>query len=317
LYAVDPQIAYRTHDVDGNPSQWDIFVAGLTEQNAALAASVAINWDQDFLYIMVVEDRYAGMRILIDADNDGWFHGKDNYQLLGVDPSYRDPTSPHIILLAHIWDCSDEIIAARGSCMWDNEPDHPGGRLVRESDIARYARPYGSGFLLQLAIPRNTTTGMGLVSGEEIGLLVTFEDLGGRGNTYGRLWEEDAWVRFVLAPARDTTSPDSHVNGLPPITCSTPFVVSWSGTDTGMGLRSYDVQYRDGLTGQWMNWLRQTITTTATFAGQWGHEYYFRTRAWDKAWNVEAYPGGDGDTWTELTACGAARIDLPVILCRR
>lgn len=43
----------------------------------------------------------------------------------------------------------------------------------------------------------------------------------------------------------------------------------------------------------------QVTKTTATFTGQEGHTYYFRSRAQDNAGNWEAYPG-DGDASTTV-----------------
>jgi len=309
LYPTEMQIVKRIRALDGNPSGWDTLDAQLTDQNASLSVSVAANWDDNFLYLMVTEDRYAGIRIQIDADNDGWFHGKDNYEI-DVDPSYPNPTDPFIVSRAHLWDSSSAIIAAKGFPMWDDDPNYPGGRLVRESDIGRYARAYGSGFLVQIALPRNLATGMDLTAGSRIGLLLTFNYLDRKGDTYARLFEKNAWIRPVFVTVRDTTRPNSSVNPLPPVTWCTALAVNWSGTDVGSGLMYYDVQYRDGTNGQWVNWLTQTLTTAAAFSGQLGHTYYFRTRAWDMAGNVEAYPSGDGDTWTNIAACP---VYLPLI----
>jgi len=298
LYPTETQIVKRTHALNGNPSGWDILDTQLTEQNAALSVSVAANWDENFLYLMITEDRYAGIHIQIDADNDGWFHGKDNYEIL-VDPSYPNPNDPSVIGRAHVWDCSDAIISFNVVPMWDDDSDYPGGRLLRENDIGRYARAYGSGFLVQLAIPRNATTGMDLTAGNKIGLLLTFDYLDRNGDTFARLLEREAWIRPILVTARDIMPPNSSVNALPLISPST-FSVNWSGADAETGLMYYDVQYRIGNNGQWLNWLTQTTNTIATFTGQLTNIYYYRTRAWDMAGNVESYPGGNGDTYTTI-----------------
>ena len=43
-----------------------------------------------------------------------------------------------------------------------------------------------------------------------------------------------------------------------------------------------------------------TASTSATFSATPGHTYYFRSRARDKAYNVERWPSGDGDAYTTL-----------------
>ena len=60
------------------------------------------------------------------------------------------------------------------------------------------------------------------------------------------------------------------------------FIVSWSvpGTWTGPTPASYDVQFRDGLTGLWTDLLSSTPALSTTFTGgQDGHTYYFQVRA--------------------------------------
>ncbi|MCM8768195.1 MAG: 6-bladed beta-propeller [Candidatus Omnitrophica bacterium] len=99
----------------------------------------------------------------------------------------------------------------------------------------------------------------------------------------------------------DATIPSSSVNSLSPYTRTTSFEVSWSGSDPDSGIGSYDIQFRDGTEGVWKNWLVGTCQTEATFVGEDGHTYYFRSRARDKAGNREDYPDGY-DTFTQVDA---------------
>jgi len=96
----------------------------------------------------------------------------------------------------------------------------------------------------------------------------------------------------------DLDAPSSAVTALPIVTTDTTFPVSWSGSDARSGLRWYDVQFRDGERDAWGIWMAQTTLTTALFRGEPGHTYYFRVRAMDEVGNWEAYPPGDGDTYT-------------------
>lgn len=99
-------------------------------------------------------------------------------------------------------------------------------------------------------------------------------------------------------------SPPASGASSPPYTASGSFVVTWSGSDAGSGIASYDVQVRDGPAGVWTDWLLETAQTQASFEGADGHIYYFRCRARDQRGNEEPYPGGEGDTATlvDLTA---------------
>lgn len=86
-------------------------------------------------------------------------------------------------------------------------------------------------------------------------------------------------------------------NALSPRVADPSFTVSWQGTDQGgSGIDFYDIQVKDGAQGIWTDWLTNTALVQSTFSGQVGHTYYFQSHATDRAGNVEAYPGGDGDT---------------------
>lgn len=69
------------------------------------------------------------------------------------------------------------------------------------------------------------------------------------------------------------------------------FSVAWSGNDPvpGSGLAGFDVQVRDGYSGEWQIWQSNTRTTEATFEGVRGHTYFFRISARDLAGNRQAF----------------------------
>lgn len=98
------------------------------------------------------------------------------------------------------------------------------------------------------------------------------------------------WVDWETT---DVTPPTSSVT-TPMLADRPTFPVTWSGTDTQSGVRSYGLQVRDGLGGVWTPWLTATTQTTAMFNGELAHTYYFQSRATDWAGNVQAYPGGNG-----------------------
>ena len=115
-------------------------------------------------------------------------------------------------------------------------------------------------------------------------------------------WAFNQTSEIVSPLGIDRTSPASVVDDLPAEQNSTTFTVSWQGSDalSGIVANGFDVQYRDGQTGSWIDWLTNTDQTTATFTGENGHTYYLRSRARDVAGNVETYPEGDGDTQTTI-----------------
>jgi lysophospholipase L1-like esterase len=107
----------------------------------------------------------------------------------------------------------------------------------------------------------------------------------------------------------DTVPPSSSVVALPISTEGPAINLSWAGTDSGnsgstnlgTGIAVYDVQVRDGPTGSWTAWLTETPDVSRTYMGQYGHTYYFRSRARDRAGNWEAYDSDQGDTFTLVT----------------
>ncbi|NLE76081.1 MAG: SpoIID/LytB domain-containing protein, partial [Chloroflexi bacterium] len=122
-------------------------------------------------------------------------------------------------------------------------------------------------------------------------------------------------VRFRIADrgARQGTSPEYvvRVDRTPPQTSATAppasaqreFVVRWGGADNLSGLVDYSVQVREGPSGSWTTWIANSAATQATFQGEWGSTYYFRSRGRDVAGNVEPYPDApDGDASTYVGA---------------
>lgn len=124
--------------------------------------------------------------------------------------------------------------------------------------------------------------------------------------TYLRVQTQDmagnlsAWA-MLFTLKYDATVPDSSITSIETVTSGQVYRIHWDGTDAGSGLQSYDVQYRVGTGGAWMDWLTNTLTTTAEFGPTFpvalaaGETYYFQVRAGDQAGNLETYPGGDGD----------------------
>jgi uncharacterized repeat protein (TIGR01451 family) len=130
------------------------------------------------------------------------------------------------------------------------------------------------------------------------------------GHTYYFRCRARDWASNAELPH---ANPDAYttVEALPPIVSVEPLpayspglngiTVRWSGGHDpgGSGIRSYDVQYRDGATGPWTDWLSGVNYTASHFTDLMGHTYYFRVRATDNAGNVSAY-APDGDTHTTL-----------------
>jgi hypothetical protein len=88
----------------------------------------------------------------------------------------------------------------------------------------------------------------------------------------------------------DRTPPSSYAYS-DGYSLSPSFTVRWDGSDAISGIDTFDVQYRIGTSGSWENWVSvDAAQRSKVFPGVSGKVFYFRTRAKDKAGNVESYP---------------------------
>lgn len=108
---------------------------------------------------------------------------------------------------------------------------------------------------------------------------------------------------FTGSPPPPVSLADSRVNPLPNTQKTTTFTVSWSGTNAV----AYDIQYKDGATGNWRDWVTNTTQTSKQFTGQNEHTYYFRSRAKDQKGVWEEYSNVP-DTFTMISTSYGLRI---------
>lgn len=192
LYPLNPRVPKNTITIDAElESKWHFFTSHLQHVNTDFNASIYLSWDDEYLYIGLEIDNFAGIHIYVDANADGWYHGKDNYEI-SVDPSYENPL--FVVTSARIWDCSH---ATTPSIIPDwNES------IIAKEDIKRAARRSGSGYAVKLAIPRNAETGLVPREGVEIGLRFEFDYIGRDGKFRGTSFEQWSFVYIALDPAR-------------------------------------------------------------------------------------------------------------------
>jgi hypothetical protein len=100
----------------------------------------------------------------------------------------------------------------------------------------------------------------------------------------------------------DIEDPVSQVTSAAAPACSQAIRVSWSGSDPGSGIASYDVAVaEDG--GEFTLWQDDAVETSGTFYGEWGKSYAFRSTARDRAGNLEDLPATPDATAT-VEDCG-------------
>jgi hypothetical protein len=99
----------------------------------------------------------------------------------------------------------------------------------------------------------------------------------------------------------DKQTPVSQVLPLPVWSSNTELPVRWAGQDNpdGAGIASYDIQVRIAPNGDWQEWKTATNETNASYIGEDGYTYEFRSRARDAAGNVEEWPA-QADTYTTI-----------------
>ena len=86
----------------------------------------------------------------------------------------------------------------------------------------------------------------------------------------------------------DATAPTSTVVALLN-TVAPDFTVSWTGTDSGSGIESYDI-YVSADSSPFTLWLDDTTETNATYSGQPGGQYAFYSIARDNVGQAQAIP---------------------------
>jgi uncharacterized repeat protein (TIGR01451 family) len=85
---------------------------------------------------------------------------------------------------------------------------------------------------------------------------------------------------------KDCLPPVATIQSLPTFVTTSTFTVTWRGDDVWSGVVGYDVQYRAGFDGSWVNWITHTAVLSASFEGVHGQTYFFRARARDSAGNL-------------------------------
>ena len=173
------------------------------------------------------------------------------------------------------------------------------GAIDEESDIAGYYYAWDT------SATTSVDDGASWLDSSNNELTSTLDDGAGwyfhiRAVNGARMLAEDT-VHF--GPAKiDTVPPISRASAPSCAVLST--MVSWSGTDVGSGVASYDVQVREGSDGSWENWQSGTTEMSGIYTDSTGHTYQFRSLGRDVAGNVEAKSDATFDAQTWLTRYG-------------
>ncbi|MGQ9697541.1 MAG: hypothetical protein ACUVRO_06060 [Armatimonadota bacterium] len=149
LYSANPNRPRRTPKIDGRISsgEWPAFAVGRRRELDLRTFSA---WDDGHLYFAVDASRACVVRLDIDAANNGWFAGSDNYRIT-VTPPEEPGAAPTVDVAIFDW---DRFRTAPDMYVYWNRDK------VKASDLKVAASENSGRYVLELAIPRNETTGL-------------------------------------------------------------------------------------------------------------------------------------------------------------
>ncbi len=158
LYPAHPEIHF------GSP--WPDSVALFTREHTfarltdyRIHANVFAQWDSSYLKFAFETDRLAPIKLMVDADADGWFIGRDNL-LINLIPE-KD---------GHL-DCSVEVFNAAVADRW---PFHD-EKLAKQIDVKSELKIIDDRYFIEVRIPKQDYLGLKLAANEKIGVSIGFK----------------------------------------------------------------------------------------------------------------------------------------------
>ena len=130
------------------------------------------------------------------------------------------------------------------------------------------------------------------------------------------------WANWTETPITavtiDATLPQSALHVSAPRVRGNQVQVQWRGIDWGGAIAHYDIWSQTGTEGVWQRWQNDVTTTNATFTGEVGKVYAFRSQAKDQSGNLEPWQPAAQATvlfyTTQLTATVTDNRGYPVRL---
>jgi hypothetical protein len=157
-YAVNVKRRYATPVFDGvwQTGEWQD--AGGVKMPDGTPVRFAVQWDSRYLYVGMKSAKPVDLALDLDAANDGWFAGTDNYRV--VVPAAAGNPKPEVT----IWDWSVFDDKAENNPYLKQTKD-----LVKGDDLPAVSSANG-GYTLELAIPYDYRTALRLYAGKRIGV---------------------------------------------------------------------------------------------------------------------------------------------------
>ena len=175
---------------------------------------VYAKWNEKSFSLKLLLDNCCETKIYLDCCADGWFHGKDNYEIV-VDSEGK-------LIKAHVLDCTGE------KPLWDDSPEYKKPRLISEKDIeVKYSKK--NFYSIELKIKRNKKTGLVLHRGKEIGFRLEFV----KDNKWVSVFERYSFIKLKLVSAKTskkyTLAPAKYCYVPPPLIHAETIIEKFSG----------------------------------------------------------------------------------------
>ena len=196
IYAVNPKVAQRTPKLDGVVSDGE-YAPFARMDDQAYKCDVYLAWDKDNLYVAMKSDKAPETgRIYFDFGDNGWFMGKDNYDL-------RIAPGGSVKVGAEWHTNADKTFgAALHNCGVPGKWPFFDATGLKDGEV-RFAQSKENGYGFEIAIPKNPGNGVALTPGQKIGLLFAVGPVGGAGRPgeVGQLtlFEPHNLIAFELA----------------------------------------------------------------------------------------------------------------------
>ena len=149
---VDSNIFKRTPVIDGNitDGEWDTF--GSNESYVTYA-----DWDSENLYFAAKSAKPIDIAIMVDGNNDGWYHGGDNY-MFRVSPAASDSYS---------------LTVSRYESEHANNPAVTPVAPAVAARVITKTNHTGDSYMLEMCIPADIISGLRVATDDKIGLQIS------------------------------------------------------------------------------------------------------------------------------------------------
>jgi len=206
LCSAIPEIPKMTPDFNGGFHDWFLIsdeMAFSTPDftgSAPLSAKVYLCWDDEFLYIATETNAPAEMHLNLDLNDDGWWHGKDNYHFV-IDPFTSRFVEVRVLDTTYEARALSQKFERGFQEMWDDDPNYTArfGRLIDEFSLKLTTQSTETKFIIKVAIPDNKLVGFQKNAGKQSGIRIYYYPIySSSENQWASVFEPYSFFRIVL-----------------------------------------------------------------------------------------------------------------------